>query len=236
MPSPFLLVGQILGPIPPRIAFEMRRKAIHAGGALLAVALFLAIPFSFSLGLGLFAIGAITASHYVRRHRVKVVPPLDLITEPIGDALDKTRRAHEDFPWAPVSFTIALVLIGTAGEIFRLDKAVSVAAFGILGMGDAASALIGIAYGRHKLPWNRRKSWEGSIAGFVAAFLSAVLLASVAFSVRGTVLPPEWIGIAAAGAVAGALAESVPNVQDNLVVPLASVAAMVAVGAPLGLA
>jgi dolichol kinase len=51
---------------------------------------------------------------------------------------------------------VALAIIATAHQFAGLSWAVAFAAYAILGVGDAASALVGVAYGRHKLPWNAR--------------------------------------------------------------------------------
>lgn len=234
--APTSPLADLLSHVPPRIQFEARRKAVHVTGAVVAVVAFILLPFLASVTLALLIVLVITVAHLVRRRRIKVAPPIEMLTDPIGEALELTRRPGEDFPWAPVSFVLGLTLIGSTTELAGLDKAFAVAAFGILGMGDAASALIGIAWGRHKLPWNRRKSWEGSAAGLVASFLSAVLLASVAFSVRGVVFPVEWLAVALAGALAGTLVETVPRLQDNFFVPLAALAAMLAAARVLALA
>lgn len=232
--APWTVIAQTMSGVSPRIKFEVRRKSVHVLGAIIAVFAFLVLPFAVAFGIAALIIVVITVTHFVQRHRIKVAPPLNYVTDPIGEALEKTRRPHENFPWAPVLFTAALMIIGSVVFFLDLPKAFAFAAFGILGVGDAASALIGIAYGAHKLPWNRSKSWEGSGAGFAANFVAALVLASVDFSVRGVVLPVEWVAVALAGAVAGALTESMPHVEDNLFVPVAALAAMLVIGALLG--
>lgn len=75
-------------------------------------------------------------------------------------------------------------------------------------LGDAAAALVGRQWGRHKFP-HADRSWEGSLS-----FLAASLLA--AFVIPGL---PIWIGIA--GSVFGTLVEAISNqIDDNLSVPL----------------
>lgn len=222
----------------PRMRFEMRRKSFHVALAILAVPVLLFLPFVWALGLALLVMVAITVTHYVNRKKIDVDMPdiwMEVVHEPLARALESTRRPHEDFPWAPITFGIALILIGTVVEFTDVREAYAFAGFAILGIGDAASALIGVAYGRHRLQWNKGKSWEGSIAGILAGWLSAALLAGVDYSVRGEVFPPEWFGIALVGALVGAAIESIPNVQDNLFVPLGALAAMIGAGAALGL-
>jgi dolichol kinase len=110
------------------------------------------------------------------------------------------------------------------------------AAYAILGIGDAASALVGVAYGRRKLPWNRAKSLEGTAAGAAAGFMAGALFGSVPSIAAGLPVPPLYIGIVATGAMVGALAETLPRVEDNIVVPLAAAGAMFGTAAALGVA
>lgn len=220
--------------VPERIKFEARRKLVHVGASLAGVVVFLLLPFGWAIAFACFVIAVISLAHFVRRKRLKVAPALEKATEPIGDLLDQTRRPHEDYPWAPVSFTLALMVVAAAVTFAGIPRSFAFAAFGILGVGDAASALIGVAYGKHKLPWNRRKSWEGTSAGALAGYLAALVFAGVDHAVRGEVLPFAWLALGGVGALAGAGAETFPNVEDNFVVPLAALAAMVLAGMGLG--
>lgn len=75
-------------------------------------------------------------------------------------------------------------------------------------LGDAAAALVGRRWGRHKF-YHANRSWEGSLS-----FLSASLLA--AFVIPGL---PLWVGVA--GAVIGTFVEAFSKqIDDNLSVPL----------------
>jgi dolichol kinase len=85
---------------------------------------------------------------------------------------------------------------------------------------------VGVAYGRIKLPWNRKKSLEGTLAGAIAGFLAGVVMASIPYAYTGHLVPPALYAVVMAGALAGALAETAPKVEDNFVVPLASAAVM----------
>lgn len=89
-----------------------------------------------------------------------------------------------------------------------------------LALGDAASALVGKAYGRTKL-FGGLKSLEGSLAGFAAGFASAL-----ACGVRP--------GAALAAALAGSLAELLPTTpwfNDNLWIPVSCAVVLRLVGA-----
>lgn len=88
-----------------------------------------------------------------------------------------------------------------------------------LAFGDAASALVGKAFGRTKL-FGGAKSLEGSLAGFAVGFAAAL-----ACGVRP--------GAAFAAALAGSLAELLPTTpwfNDNLWIPVASATVLRIVG------
>jgi dolichol kinase len=93
------------------------------------------------------------------------------------------RRGLTGGTWMVLSYAAALVL---------LPKPVAVAAMLFNGLGDAAAALVGKRWGRHRTRWG--KSWEG----FAAAAATSV--------VAGLAVAWQDPGLAVAGAVAGGLA------------------------------
>lgn len=226
--------------VPPRVRFEMRRKALHVVTAIVAVPMLLVLPFPLALGLAFAGIVVITATWVIERrrlHHIMLEPYRDFVHDPLAHVLQATRRPGEDYPWSPVLYTTALVIIALAHQALGLSWVIAFAAYAILGLGDAASALVGVAYGRRKLPWNRKKSLEGTLAGLAAGFLAGVVFASIPYAFAGLAVPPLFFAMVLLGAGAGALAETVPRVEDNFVVPLASAAAMfafaLATGVPL---
>ena len=78
----------------------------------------------------------------------------------------------------------------------------------MLSVGDALSTLIGKLYGKHKLPINKIKSWEGSITFFISA-LAILLLAAVS--------PEKALSVA----VLVTIVEGLPKLNDNITIPLA---------------
>ena len=88
------------------------------------------------------------------------------------------------------------------------------------GTGDAAAALTGIPFGKHKIRCrfaDGKKSWEGSLAMLIVSFatgLAALLL------LQGT----DWLQallLAASGALAGAATELFsPSEYDTVTVPV----------------
>jgi dolichol kinase len=226
--------GGPLSVVPPRVRFELRRKMLHIATAVFAVPLLLLLPFAVSVALALTGIVAISITWGIERRRLppELKGPLH---EPLAEVLRKTRRPHEDFPWSPVLYTVSLILIGLAHQLFGLSWAIAFAAYAILGIGDAASALVGVAYGRHKLPWNPKKSVEGTFAGLSAGFLAGAVMASIPYAFVGLAIPPLLFAVVLVGALAGGLAETLPRVEDNFSVPLAAAGAMWATAGLLAL-
>ncbi len=117
------------------------------------------------------------------------------------------------------------IIYTTAGSlaamlIARGDPMIVGAAILQLALGDAASALVGKAFGRTKL-FGGLKSLEGSLAGFAVGFAAAL-----ACGVRP--------GAAFAAALAGSLAELLPTTpwfNDNLWIPVATALVLTLVGA-----
>lgn len=220
--------------VPPKVRFEMRRKVLHIGTAVVAVPLLLLLPFYVSVSLALLGILVISITWGIERRRLppELKGPLH---EPLAEVLNKTRRPHEDFPWSPVLYTASLILIGLAHQLFGLSWAIAFAAYAILGLGDAASALVGVAYGRKRLPWNRKKSVEGTVAGFAAGFMAGAVMASIPYAFSAVAIPPALFVVLVAGAASGALAETMPRVEDNFVVPLVAAATMWALATLLAL-
>ncbi|MBI2387058.1 MAG: hypothetical protein HYV14_13790 [Elusimicrobia bacterium] len=125
----------------------------------------------------------------------------------------ETERKHFSGIFHTTAGSLAAMLIA------RGEPMIVGAAILQLALGDAASALVGKAYGRTKL-FGGAKSLEGSLAGLAVGFAAALACG----------LRP---GAAFAAALAGALAELLPTTpwsNDNLWIPVASATILRIVG------
>lgn len=93
---------------------------------------------------------------------------------------------------------------------FFIDENICFAAIAILAAGDGFAGVIGRRYGKHRFRFNKNKSWEGSISGFIAASIAGFYFAGA---------------VALIGSFFGMLAGAV-NKQDNIAVPYAALVAM----------
>ncbi|MBI5208864.1 MAG: hypothetical protein HY927_02695 [Elusimicrobia bacterium] len=106
------------------------------------------------------------------------------------------------------------VLYTTIGALavfafFRDHPRIVKASLCYLAFGDSASAVVGLAWGRHPYwIWGRKRTWEGSLAGFAAALLVGA----------ATGLPPAMV---LAGALAFCVADILPlPPDDNVWIPV----------------
>jgi dolichol kinase len=124
---------------------------------------------------------------------------------PVADWLEETfERKNVRFPgygafWYVVGALLVSILLSNAHEI--------AAAIVALAAGDSAATIFGIL-GTHPLPYNRRKTMEGSLAFFIFSLPACLFVG--------------WVGIALAAVAA--IAESLATpVDDNLLIPVASI-------------
>ncbi len=126
-------------------------------------------------------------------------------------------------------FVMFTAVILVAWGIF--DQAGSAAASIVMwGGGDAAAALVGIPFGKHKVRsrfTDGKKSWEGSLAMFLVCFVIGLLFLSLLHSTAWT----HVLLSAGMGAFAGTLTELVsPSEYDTITVPFVIVVVLLLSG------
>lgn len=184
----------------PGPASDWRRKAVHAGIGLFALALrwldwraaaLLAVA---GLALGLF-----------------VLPRF-------GRGIYRDRDARWDL--GIVSYPIAVLALIL---LFRHDLAVAASVWGMLAFGDPAAALAGRSLGGPRLSWNRDKTWSGLAANVGVSGAAGLFL--FAFVAREA--PSGWPVAVGVGVLVFALLESVRSgIEDNLVAPIPAALAL----------
>jgi dolichol kinase len=178
---------------------ELARKSFHLSSTLVPVAVWL-LPRSVGLAL-LVPAAAVALGVDVARLRVRGFRYLFF-------RLTRTMLRHHERhgltggTWMAVSYALALLLLPTP---------IAVAAMLFNGLGDAAAALVGKRFGRHRTRWG--KSWEGFAAG-----LATNLTVGLTISALAPALSPAG---AALGALAAASLELAPlPLDDNVRVTL----------------
>lgn len=112
--------------------------------------------------------------------------------------------------WGSACYAAGVLLAAS----FLTDTGQIAATVFILGIGDGVSTIIGMR-GTHRLPYNGRKTAEGSLAMFASSLGAWVFVGAAALPL----------------AAVAAAAESLPEVDDNLLVPAACAAFFLLAGA-----
>lgn len=107
--------------------------------------------------------------------------------------------------WGSAAYAIGVLVVLT----FLSDISQMAAVIYILAVGDGISTIIG-RRGRIKIPYNDKKTVEGSLALFVSSLPGYLLI--------GPIIVPL--------AIVASLVESIPYLEDNLAIPIACTAAL----------
>ncbi|MDD5416652.1 MAG: SEC59/DGK1/VTE5 family protein [Candidatus Aenigmarchaeota archaeon] len=177
---------------------ELKRQMVHASGILLILVLQLFgktySAIIFALGLAFFLMWGLMRKSNIR------INGLSKIEDFIMCELKTYERQGEYFKGV-VSYILGILL---ATILFPIN--ITAACIAVLAGGDAFSTLIGKLYGRHHLPINNKKSWEGSIAFFTMTFFILMFF------------DPSKAWYIALGAT---FVEMLPKLDDNVTIPLA---------------
>jgi len=113
-----------------------------------------------------------------------------------------TPEEQYEFRAAPIFYAFGILL-----TLLLFPRPASYAAIVIFALGDSAASVFGKMFGRTTLAFNKGKTLEGSVIGFLFAFAAALFFVNPF--------------IAASGAAVAMLIETLPlPVNDNLVLPL----------------
>lgn len=171
------------------------REAIHMGG--------FTVPFlsnlmgKYAVALLIVAVTFLYVASEVAMMEDKRMPLISSITRCAA-----TKAELHEFAFAPIFFALGILL-----TLLLFPTSEGNAAIATFSLGDSVAAIVGETLGRKRLPFNKGKTVEGSVAGAVAGFLAALVYVS-----------PLKALVAAATA---AIVESLPlPVNDNLAVPL----------------
>lgn len=124
----------------------------------------------------------------------------------IHSALGSIHTVFEKFERSGGNYRGAFYFyIASAVSLFLFSQPVALLSITVLALGDSFSTAVGI-FGKNKIFYNRKKTWEGTLAGFAAAFAGCFLISPT---------------LAFPAALVGMLVESLPlKIDDNLTIPM----------------
>ena len=183
---------------------EVRRKIVHACGVFVILLIVWLVKWNAALITLLIAlVGLVFAEYRKNRNKYKIIKSKKL--DEFDELVENGFKEYERPNTLPFKGAIEFFM-GCFFAIVLFEPLISMAAIAVLSLADALSTLIGSYYGSHKLPINRNKSFEGSSAFFITAFF--VLLFFID--------PFKAIIIA----IFATIAEMIPKIDDNLIVPI----------------
>jgi dolichol kinase len=104
-------------------------------------------------------------------------------------------------------------LFFTIGQLFAAFVCPPMVFFAILGIGsisDLMTSQIGIRFGKTHISWNKKKTWEGSIAGVIVTFVICVFFIGIVWSLI----------FAIAFLIFDIFTDKPINISDNLLIPI----------------
>jgi diacylglycerol kinase (CTP) len=191
-------------PIKNRSQLHLSRKIYHVSG--LAVILFLYYTLSREQALLALTIALV------------VIVPIDILRIKVSHWSEKLnalfRRVLRNDEMQSLSAMSYLVL-GTFVVVAFFPREVGAMALILLGIGDPASSIFGVLYGKDKLVGN--KTVQGAFAGFVACTLAAWIYYSTS-----EIMTERWVLAGLITGIIGAISELVPTgpIDDNFTLPV----------------
>ncbi len=177
--------------------FELHRQLFHIlfGGALLALAVVLGEERTRLFYAGGFLSGVLIFHLKLSGIRLPVV----------DGVLSRFERKDALFPGQGAILYFAGALLAFSFLPFNF----ALATVAIVAFGDGFATIVGMS-GKHVLPWNRKKTWEG----FLAFVFSAAAMASLALTVPTSLFYALSLGLAETADL---------RTDDNLLLPSVAV-------------
>ncbi|MEK6953728.1 MAG: phosphatase PAP2 family protein [Candidatus Micrarchaeota archaeon] len=125
---------------------------------------------------------------------------------PFNHILAKFDRKNDIFPGrGPLMYLVGILMILSYSGNFNF----MLGAIAMFAAGDGAATMIGMKWGKNRLIWNGKKSWEGAIAFFAAASIAAFPFIGLSALTYSAIL---------------AIIETLDfHIDDNLLIPFVSV-------------
>ncbi|KAK1409660.1 hypothetical protein QVD17_36189 [Tagetes erecta] len=152
-------------------------------------------------------------------HGLSLVTSEDLIKSVTRDG------KPEELLRGPLYYVLVLILCSI---FFWRDSPIGVVSVSMMCGGDGIADIMGRRFGTHKVPYNKHKSWVGSISMFVVGFLISIGMLYYFSQFGYFELDHVLIERVAMVAMLATVVESLPTtgvLDDNISVPLVSIVA-----------
>ncbi|MFH0928969.1 MAG: diacylglycerol/polyprenol kinase family protein [Candidatus Aenigmatarchaeota archaeon] len=185
---------------------EIKRKAIHAMGISSIALIYIIGKLYAALAMLAVSLAFLFIDEYMKnkdKYRLVRSKKMDEFEETVEEELNSFNRSKEKPFHGAITFYMGCFIV-----TFLFQINIAIASIAVLALADALSTLIGHFLGKHKLPVNKKKTWEGSITFFLTALTVLYFFTN----------PLKAIVIAAL--VTGV--EMLPKIDDNISIPVAT--------------
>ncbi len=172
---------------------EFRRKGIHACS--LFVPLLAGINYILTLELLVATTIVYLASEWARLNGIRF-PVLSFVTKLCVRASERRKLAL-----APVTLALGVML-----SLVLFPTLIASVTIAILACADSIATIVGKFYGKIRIPYNSKKSLEGTVAFFITAFICAVIYVPLKTALIVSLV--------------SCIIESLPVKHDNISIPL----------------
>lgn len=188
---------------------ETARQLVHLSGIVLVYFVFILGKNLTTIITGILAVFLFFIAMYkgvrmeLRRKMPLRIAMLEQLEDAFFDVIDSVDRKSY-FPYfGAFTFYLASFFV-----LLLFPEAIAIVSIAALAVFDSIATLTGVHFGRHKIFYNKQKSWEGSVAGFAATLVVALFFTT----------PLN----AFAASLAAFAVESLPvRIDDNLTIPIA---------------
>jgi len=184
---------------------EIKRKFIHALGVFSILLIQVFGRYIAALLMLIITIFGILLAEYrknKKKYKIIKIKPIDEFEDFIEDEFKTLERPNS----LPFKGAIEFGLVCFLATILFKEN-ISIACIAVLALADSASTLIGYYFGKYKLPINKNKTWEGSMTFFIVSFLILTFFINPLFALILALITT--------------FVEMLPNIDDNLSIPLA---------------
>jgi dolichol kinase len=184
---------------------EIKRKIVHALGVFSILLIYVFGKNNAAFIMLAATIGGILLAEYrknKKKYKIIKLKPIDEFEDLVEDEFKTLERPNALLFKGAIEFGLGCFL---ATILFKEN--IAIACIAVLSLADSSSTLVGYYLGKHKLPINKKKSWEGSTTFFLISILT------LSFFVDPL--------IAFVLALITTFIEMLPYIDDNLSIPLA---------------
>lgn len=197
------------------VSSQVSRKIIHMGtGPLFVLCWLLFTPDPLSRYLAALVPFAITVQF--------VLVGLGIVRDPSAVQAMSRSGERREILRGPLFYGIVFVVLTI---VFWYDSPTGIVALMLMCSGDGLADILGRRYGRSRLPWNKAKSWLGSLGMFLGGLIFSVGIVWIFNQFIGFRFPlGKFLPGITLIALIGTLVESLPLADvDNITVTLAAV-------------